>query len=152
MTRHMRGLVTHRFHLHVQVIVQSKMLQFLRTKAINIGLIKSVGALAHFRWRAQGYGIEIETWYVRIPATKGSCYVLIDWLGGPDGIIFDLRSGPSAARFARSHRMSNISRPARPQSVNKQFITWKFLFFNLWGVLTFYLCFRSKLAPELVVH
>ena len=54
-------------------------------------------------------------------------YVLIDWVGGLDGKIFDLRSwrtdwaqrGPCAMTEGQI-----FSRPARPNSVNKHFIIW----------------------------
>ena len=52
-------------------------------------------------------------------------YVLIDWVGGPDGKIF----GPRSWRTDRAKRgpcaMTSgqiFSRPARPNSVNKHFI------------------------------
>ena len=35
------------------------MVQLLRSEDIIIDLIKSAGAYSHFRWRAQGYDIEI---------------------------------------------------------------------------------------------
>ena len=59
----------------------------------------------------------------------GTCseYVLIDWVGGPDGKIF----GPKSWRTDRAQQgpcaMTEgqiFSRPARPNSVNKHFIIW----------------------------
>ena len=54
-------------------------------------------------------------------------YVLIDWVGGPDGKIF----GPRSWRTDRAQRgpcaMTEgqiFFRPARPNSVNKHFIIW----------------------------
>ena len=61
-------------------------------------------------------------------------YVLIDWVGGPDGKIF----GPRSWRTDRAQRGPCVmtegqifSRPARPNSVNKHFIIWppRFSFF-----------------------
>ena len=66
-------------------------------------------------------------------------YVLIDWVGGPDGKIF----GPRWRRTDRAQRgpcamteCQIFSRPARPNSVNKHFIIWasrfsSFFFFRL---------------------
>ena len=72
-------------------------------------------------------------------------YVLIDWVGGPDGKIF----GPRSWRTDRAQRgpcaMNDgqiFSHPARPNSVNKHFIIWPprfsfffFLFFSSFRVI-----------------
>ena len=60
-------------------------------------------------------------------AAKNIYYVLIDWVGGPDGKIFGPRSwctdraqrGPCAMTEGQI-----FYRPARPNSVNKHFIIW----------------------------
>ena len=57
----------------------------------------------------------------------GTYYVLIDWVGGPDGKIFGSRSGRTdrAQRCPYLLTESQIFyRPARPYSVNKHFIIW----------------------------
>ena len=56
-------------------------------------------------------------------------YVLIDWVGGPDGKIFGSRSWRTdrAQRGPCFMTESQIfSCPARPNSVNKHFIIWPF--------------------------
>ena len=71
-----------------------------------------------------------------------SCYVLIDWVGGPDKKIF----GPMSWRTDRAQRSQCamnegqiFSRPARPNSVNKHFIIWppRFSFFLFFICLFF---------------
>ena len=70
-------------------------------------------------------------------------YVLIDWVGGPDGKIF----GPRSWRTDRAQRgpctMTEgqiFSRPARPNSVNKHFIIWppRFSFFPFFFLFFFF--------------
>lgn len=69
-------------------------------------------------------------------------YALIDWVEGPSGKIFSPRScvrGLSAKRSVRHDWEPHIFRPARPNSVDKHFITWPycafpffFLHINIW--------------------
>jgi len=59
--------------------------------------------------------------------------VLIDWVEGQTG------------KFLARGQDPEPNGPARPHSVNKHFIIWPvFLYIHL--------CFRSRLAPEVVVH
>ena len=51
-------------------------------------------------------------------------YVLIDWVGGPDGKIFGTRSGRTDRAQYVLTESQIFSRPARPYSVNKHFIIW----------------------------
>ena len=54
-------------------------------------------------------------------------YVLIDWVGGPDGKIFGPRSWRTDLAALGPCPMTEgqiFSRPARPNSVNKHFIIW----------------------------
>ena len=72
-------------------------------------------------------------------------YVLIDWVGGPDGKIFGLRSwrmygaqrGPCAMNEGQI-----FSCPARPNSVNKHFIIWPLRFFIFLFCFVFFFNFR----------
>ena len=63
---------------------------------------------------------------ISIPWTRED-YVLIDWVGGPDGKIFGLRSGRTDRAQRGPYLLTEsqiFSRPARPYSVHKHFIIW----------------------------
>ena len=71
--------------------------------------------------------INFSPWTCSLYCSSVAYYVLIDWVGGPDGKIFGSRSG----RTDRAQRGPYIltesqifSRPARPYSVNKHFLIW----------------------------
>ena len=68
---------------------------------------------------------------ISLPEKYKQWYVLIDWVGGPEGKIF----GPSSWLWTDTVTECQIfSCPAWPNSANKHFIIWQ-LHFSFFGIL-----------------